>query len=167
MCSQLIKMDFTDNTSDNGNRFISYEKYNELLTDYNNMKSRFEKKQNKTERDCQTKFLIEILMPIYNYVCICYYGKMDHDMGYIRDAIIQEIEYLDYTIMDKVYFKKYNMIPKEIRPDIDSVAEVVSKSNAKSVSEHNNIDSVIKPGLYDKIRDKVVLFPKVSVFIYE
>lgn len=160
MSSDLIKIN-TDNTSET----VSDNKYQELLDDYRNMKSRYENEKLEIKRKAKTEFFVDIIMPLYQDVTRMVSYTHDHDMSLVRDYIRQEISYAEYELMDEQYFKKYNN--NQQRPDIDTVAEVVHIKNTKEPAKNNLVSGIFKIGLYDKVKDKVVLFPKVSIFIYE
>lgn len=155
--------------SDETIKHINEEEYNKryqaLLSDYHNMVSRYENMLQLIGREKESNIYATVILPVYEEIMRAFKNSWTRDLEFFRGMLEEYFKNAGYVVMDSDYFAVYNINPK--RQPIENVANVIHTTYVEDVSQDGTVDVIYGMGLFDVKENKVVVFPRVSVRLYE
>lgn len=155
MVSKMVKTGNKEQTN-NGDKM-----YQNLITDYQNMVARYEKKLCTIGRDKESEVYAKVMLPLYEELVRAFSNSWTHDLAFLKEMMEGFFKHNGYTVMDLSYFVTYNLDLN--RPPIETVAEVIHAVTVTDPDMVGTVELVYGMGLFDVKENKVVVFPRVSV----
>jgi hypothetical protein len=142
--------------------------YESMSCDFKNMKARLETERDEAERNSENDTFVNVIMPLYQDLMRAFENTANRDILYAIEFIHTKMREHGYAVMNKMFLDKFFLtLPNNKRPDIGDIANVIHTKVTHNKNEHGLVDSIFAYGLYDLNRSKILLFPKVSIKVYE